>query len=838
MPQRIMMIIKRVLFVTTVTVTLIMCTKKENPVEPEEVKPPGSNLVDTTINNVSGEVKITVPSKVSIVIPAGVIPAGTKLTVQELNISSLPSDKNMDFNSAYEVKLSSGKSFSKDLTISINYNSQKLNPGKLKYKLGAAYFNDDTKKWIAYKNVIIDSVKGTVTFKTNHLTKLSVWNVNRTVYGYTDYLESQNFTVYWKEGTVPSNTTYDSPNKASYTGTDPHYVRDVLKFLEDGYAKYKSLNLTLPSGKTNVFVTNITEDGETGLITGNIAINQNIQFNTSRGETQSKMLKKTCVHELMHVVQDYYYTTNFTWGANRWWMEATATLADRIVYPDDSPFESEMYAKENVRIHRAWDDCGDDPSWYIAGGFLTYLNFYRPGSKVSVVNLIKEGGEIKNGITFRNMVNNHLINNVHKTIYEEYHNYLLWYITNGDSWYSPRRTDDQTPFTDYSLLTETDNTKERTYTTIPVLAGRIIRVATSSNKDEKLKLNYKSRNSVRAYYYVNTQVGAVQKQTFVKELAGNDSLEVVLSKDQKTWIDIYVINESASQQGGYDVKMKLLQVPSITSITPNQGKAGTDVTINGYNFGTTKGKVFFGTTEVTNITEWHNTFIKVKAPSTIGAHNVYVEINGVKSNSMQFTVTSDVDFAPLQNCKYISFEAPFYNSMKVEVRINDSLASSSTLVDEFQRLSYTGQNTWGQNEITLNGTAFFDSCVTHNSATEKESHAIKGNFDGDFSKISSISYKYTYKKTTNDSNYVEKVAEITLTNIPYSGKNTTSTSYSYGSYGNVGKTIIATYSYSSYRIETLQVGEKKIRKTETKGTATAYRASEFNYFSVNFKSTP
>ncbi|MDP3443561.1 MAG: hypothetical protein Q8T08_11945, partial [Ignavibacteria bacterium] len=90
----------------------------------------------------------------------------------------------------------------------------------------------------------------------------------------------------------------------------------------------------------------------------------------------------------------------------------------------------------------------------------------------------------------------------------------------------------------------------------------------------------------------------------------------------------------------------------------------------------------------------------------------------------------------------------------------------------------------------------------------------------------------------NDSNYVKKEAEITLTNIPYSGKNTTSTSYTYGSYGNVGKTIIATYTYSSYRIETLLVGDKKVRKTETKGSATTYRASEFNYFSVNFKSTP
>ena len=837
MSEKLMMIIKRTLFVAIMVVALIMCTKKDNPVEPDETKPPGSNLVDTTINNVSGEVKITVPAKVSIVIPAGVIPAGTKLTVQELSIASLPTDKNMDFNSAYEVKLSSGTSFNKDLTISINYNSQKLNSGKLKYKLGAAYYNDDSKKWIAYKDVIIDSVKGTVTFKTNHLTKLSVWNVNRAVYGYTDYLESQNFIVYWKEGTVPNNTAYDSPNKSSYTGTDPHYVRDVLKFLDDGYAKYKSLNLTLPSGRTNVFVTNITEDGETGLITGSITISQNIQFETKQGETQSKSLKKACVHELMHIVQDYYYTTNFTGGINRWWMEATATLSDRIVYPNEPPFESEMYAKDNLRLHRAWDDCGDDPSWYIAGGFLTYLNYYRPGGKVSIVNLIKEGGEIKNGITYRNMLNNHLIYNIHSTIYKEYHDYLLWYLTNSQFGYSSKRTDDQTPFTDYTILSEINDTKESTCTTIPVLAGRIIRVATSSNKDEKLKLIYKSKNSVRAYYYVNTQIGSVQKQTFIKELAGSDSIEVVLSKDQKTWIDIFVINESATQLGGYDVKMKLLQTPSITSISPTQGKAGTDVTINGYNFGTTKGKVFFGTTENTNVTDWNNTFIKVKAPTTLGAHNVSVEVNGAKSNSMQFTVTSDIDFAPLQNCKYISFEAPFYNTMKVQIYINDSLASSST-AEEFQRLSYTGQNTWGQNEITLNGTAFFDSCVTHNSATEKETHSINGSFDGAFSKISSISYKYTYRKTTNDSNYVKKEAEITLTNIPYSGKNTTSTSYTYGSYGNVGKTIIATYTYSSYRIETLLVGDKKVRKTETKGSATTYRASEFNYFSVNFKSTP
>lgn len=595
----------------------------------------------------------------------------------------------------------------------------------------------------------------------------------------------------------------------------------------------------MPTGKTKVFVTNITDDGQTGLLTGNIYISQNISFDQNQGETQPKALMKACVHELMHIVQDYYYTTNFTFGAYRWWMEATATLADRLVFPNNPPFESEMYVtSKTLNLHKSWDDCNSDPEWYLAGGFLTYLCYYRSGTKASLADLVKECGEIKNGIFIRDAVNNYLTKNFRTTINQEYHNYIYWYLTNNKFGYYSNFTDDRTPFTDYITINSTDETKESNYSNIPILGGRVIRLVSTSSKDEKVKINFKTQNNVRAYYYLNTQKNGVNSKTFIKEISNIDSFEVDLIKDPKTWVEIYVINESLSKNGGYNFKVKVLQSPLITSINPTQGKPGSNMTIYGINFGSSKGnsKLYFGNNEITEVTDWYNTFINLKVPNLVGTHNVYVIVNGLRSNSVTFTVENDDTFKELFNCKYIDIDIPFLASFE-STRDENGNITTAIFKDQYRRIYYDYQSTYGQNDIKFNGSDFEDSLKIIDLNGTVRIYTLKGKFSSDYSSISSLTYTFDSKNKLNDSNYVNMKTVLVVNNIPFFFKKADNSLYSYGSYANQGKAAITKYDFTYEELETVLLanGVKRVYSTSK---STGFRNYDTDFIKVGFSKTP
>ncbi len=82
--------------------------------------------------------------------------------------------------------------------------------------------------------------------------------------------------------------------------------------------------------------------------------------------------------------------------------------------------------------------------------------------------------------------------------------------------------------------------------------------------------------------------------------------------------------------------------PSITSISPTSGTAGSSVTIAGTNFGATQGAsaVNFGVTNAA-VTSWSNTSITATVPNlSAGAVSVSVSVGGTASNSVAYTVSS------------------------------------------------------------------------------------------------------------------------------------------------------------------------------------------------------
>jgi Cellulose binding domain/Glycosyl hydrolase family 12/IPT/TIG domain len=82
--------------------------------------------------------------------------------------------------------------------------------------------------------------------------------------------------------------------------------------------------------------------------------------------------------------------------------------------------------------------------------------------------------------------------------------------------------------------------------------------------------------------------------------------------------------------------------PSIASISPASGTAGSSVTLTGTNFGSTQGSstVNFGVTPAT-VTSWSNTSITATVPNlTAGAVSVSVTVGGTTSNSVSYTVNA------------------------------------------------------------------------------------------------------------------------------------------------------------------------------------------------------
>ena len=79
--------------------------------------------------------------------------------------------------------------------------------------------------------------------------------------------------------------------------------------------------------------------------------------------------------------------------------------------------------------------------------------------------------------------------------------------------------------------------------------------------------------------------------------------------------------------------------PRLTSLSPTSGPEGTPVTINGANFGATKGssQVTFNGTSASPTT-WSTSRIVVPVPTGANTGNVVVTVGGVASNALAFTV--------------------------------------------------------------------------------------------------------------------------------------------------------------------------------------------------------
>ena len=432
-----------------VFISLCGCNDKNNMVE----TPQGDVILEETVNVGSTPAVFTVANKISVTVPPGVVPNGSKLTIEEVQLSKAPQDPELTLHKVYNVTISSGTQFTTPLEISLYYDASKMPGGTQFTTIGASYYSIGLQKWISYQDVAVDKSTSKVTFKTNHLTTLSVWH-RQYAYGYTNFLSSTHFNVYWKAGEPMTNSQYQSPFTSHLNGTDPYYVQDLLTFLEDDYTAYKNNNLWVPTwGKVDVYVKDLgSVDGNSSFF-GYLNINKKIDAGIT-GKI-SDVLQQTSAHEFLHYVQDYYYLQLFSDYNNKWWLEATATQADHIVYSNRASYEAVEYADGSIQaqLHKSWDDCNSDPEYYKAGGFLSYIAFYRSGQKANIPALIREGGNKFTLNNTRTIIDNYNLTNLTgwKGIGKEYGDYIQWamgskgaikipimpIISSNDAWVKP-----------------------------------------------------------------------------------------------------------------------------------------------------------------------------------------------------------------------------------------------------------------------------------------------------------------------------------------------------------------------------------------------------------------
>lgn len=515
--------------------------------------------VDIQVSNAPAT--ISIPNVIEMVIPQGAFNGTATIKIVPLNASSLPVSADFVLFESFDISSTSGKTFAKNLDITFKYDQTKGKKGSLFN--GAAYYNEDLKKWIPFSDVAVDTVKSEIHIKTNHLCKLGRYSYTG-AFGYSDWASSLHFNIYWNESGILSNAQYNSPYKSVNVGSDPWYVQDIEFYLETAFSAYKKANLSLPDGKINVYLKDLGTDDGMSSFTGNIYINQKIQNSKTGYATTEEILPMACAHELLHYVQDYYYMQLFSEYTIKWWLEATAVQADRYVWPSNKKFEVVDYGKNLYNnLSRSWDDCNRDPDYYIAGTFLSYLINYRTGTKLSLPEIITDGGKATDISYMRTILDNGIKSKLSSSgIGEEFVNFIKWAIEGKSDIIlipsSPTPTPVYPNFKSSILQAKTQ--KETQSSTIPHLATAFFKALNKTNEKQTMvaKIDSKTDQVVALAYKMNDKGSA----TFIKEMNVKDSVMVELA-DVKEWVEIVGINKSKDSDGTISVSYKFDEKPVI-----------------------------------------------------------------------------------------------------------------------------------------------------------------------------------------------------------------------------------------------------------------------------------
>jgi Leucine-rich repeat (LRR) protein len=407
----------------------------------------GTVLFDEMINVTQKMRTISVDS-IEVVVPLNFHDNDFRLTITKLE-NGPASPAGVIAGKGYDVKVSFAETFDIPLLIKLkNIDKSKVKETEID-RFQAVYFDDKHQEWKPFENARLSLKDSTLNIMTNHLTKMKWWwYAEEYRMGFTDVYERNNIVVFYKDVDVDFINQYRLKQTAQqwHVPGIPLMVQDVTEFLPIVRAEYKRLGLSVPDGKFKVYIQDLNgEDGCVGII-GML----NGYLTIGRSVSTPVELAQSLAHEYMHYTQDYYISAN---GGNQFWMEAHASLSDRIVWDDNFiPFcESEEFLKVGLSgnvnytfnsLANSWDAWDISTAsnayysffrteetiqyYYTAGTFLHYMRSWRAeAEKLEPATLLKETSWFGNWRTYlASYVSNHL-NSILGDEYEDYVKYIL-----------------------------------------------------------------------------------------------------------------------------------------------------------------------------------------------------------------------------------------------------------------------------------------------------------------------------------------------------------------------------------------------------------------------------
>jgi hypothetical protein len=261
------------------------------------------------------------------------------------------------------------------------------------------------------------------------------------VWGFTDVYERNNIRVFYKDGDTDfMKYGYDRKQSSQpwHIAEIPLLVQDITEYLPKVMSRYKYLGLEVPENKFSVYIKKMDDAGCVGLLgmlNGYMLLDVNM--------TNPVELRQVLAHEYMHYTQDFYISAN---PGNSFWMEAHATLSDRIVWNDkEVPLcESEQLMltgrTSDISIFNflsnSWDYwdkslatnnlLGNIHYNYLAGTFLHYMRSEREKTtKLEPATLLKETSWLGSWRTYLGSYTSKHMNAILGDEYEEFVKFIL-----------------------------------------------------------------------------------------------------------------------------------------------------------------------------------------------------------------------------------------------------------------------------------------------------------------------------------------------------------------------------------------------------------------------------
>lgn len=417
--------------------------------------------------------------------------------------------------------------------------------------------------------------------------------------------------TYPKSATGDPDWMFDPADPKIKIRTVPYYIRDIARYLEISMSAYIRMGLYEDSvvvgsigrleavtgnynrqrkaakSKIAVYVSSMSSgDGEYSPFTGSIYLHSNIAeldptlypagFPTCNN---TSLLAKACAHELLHAVTHGYYSavaSNYT----RWWWEILAVQADKLVFPNTTPTEAEMFAMKNgVGLHRticeSWDKCNTEPLWYLNSSFLSYLLYHRPGQKADFKSILLApvSGTINLSYT-RTYLDEYVKSGLGSPgLGSEFSCFCKWML---DKEYPDLFLDNAMSNDFIKQKVKVPNIadpKQSIEQTVPYLSMQTILVMRNSTKNVTFSIKkMNDGNDLPVYLYENNISG----RKFIRELnpySKKDS--IIITTKERAWTEIVLINASM----GTDQTAKLL----VTDYPDIEGNYQGDIMFSGKN---------------------------------------------------------------------------------------------------------------------------------------------------------------------------------------------------------------------------------------------------------------